>query len=210
MQPIETIYNGYRFRSRLEARWAVFFDAINMEYRYEHEGFDLDGTYYLPDFYLPRIDCYVEIKPFFNDSIYDEDEAKARCRLFRDKTRQSIVLCYGEPKKVWSLFYGLDMCESSGGSYEGPCTFAYDSRYGAHILIRDDRSDRDFANRRWRTFKRIVNIAKAKCLGINQPEAEFDITPGAPESYGKLTYDASIMARQARFEHGEAPFQNQR
>ena len=28
IKPIETKYNGYRFRSRLEARWAVFFDMI--------------------------------------------------------------------------------------------------------------------------------------------------------------------------------------
>lgn len=25
---IQTEYNGYLFRSRLEARWAVFFDAL--------------------------------------------------------------------------------------------------------------------------------------------------------------------------------------
>ena len=28
LRPIETHYNGYRFRSRLEARWAVFFEAM--------------------------------------------------------------------------------------------------------------------------------------------------------------------------------------
>ena len=38
---IETIYNGFRFRSRLEARWAVFFDNLSVKYRYEPEGFDL-------------------------------------------------------------------------------------------------------------------------------------------------------------------------
>jgi hypothetical protein len=27
LRPIETRYRGFRFRSRLEARWAVFFDA---------------------------------------------------------------------------------------------------------------------------------------------------------------------------------------
>jgi hypothetical protein len=43
MQAIETAYNGYRFRSRLEARWAVFFDALGIRYQYEKEGFDLDG-----------------------------------------------------------------------------------------------------------------------------------------------------------------------
>ena len=55
-KPIETIYNGYRFRSRLEARWAVFFDACGIKYLYEPEGFELDdGTHYLPDFYLPDV-----------------------------------------------------------------------------------------------------------------------------------------------------------
>ena len=34
MKPIETEYKGYRFRSRLEARWAVFFDALNIKWEY--------------------------------------------------------------------------------------------------------------------------------------------------------------------------------
>ena len=38
---IETVYNGYRFRSRLEARWAVFFDALGVKYEYEAEGFEM-------------------------------------------------------------------------------------------------------------------------------------------------------------------------
>lgn len=51
IKAIETFYKGYHFRSRLEARWAVFFDAIGLEWQYEPEGFDLgDGVYYLPDF----------------------------------------------------------------------------------------------------------------------------------------------------------------
>ena len=28
IKPIQTRYKGFNFRSRLEARWAVFFDAI--------------------------------------------------------------------------------------------------------------------------------------------------------------------------------------
>jgi hypothetical protein len=60
---IETEWNGYKFRSRLEARWAVFFDNVGIEYRYEPEGFDIDGIWYLPDFYLPKHNCWVEIKP---------------------------------------------------------------------------------------------------------------------------------------------------
>lgn len=62
MKAIETIFDGYRFRSRLEARWATFFKALGIEYRYEVEGFDLGEIRYLPDFWLPTLDCWIEIK----------------------------------------------------------------------------------------------------------------------------------------------------
>jgi len=63
IKPIETQYKGYRFRSRLEARWAVFFDALEIRWEYEPEGFDLGKAgWYLPDFWLPDYDCWFEIK----------------------------------------------------------------------------------------------------------------------------------------------------
>lgn len=56
IKPIETEYNGYRFRSRLEARWAVAFDAMGIKYEYEPEGFELPGGIkYLPDFKLTNV-----------------------------------------------------------------------------------------------------------------------------------------------------------
>lgn len=79
MKPIETEYAGYRFRSRLEARWAVFFDTADIEYRYEPEGFVLPFSYtpdwasakkfrYLPDFYLPGLKMWAEVKADWNAS----------------------------------------------------------------------------------------------------------------------------------------------
>lgn len=66
MKPIQTRYKGYFFRSRLEARWAVFFDHLNVEWEYEPEGFEFpDGSRYLPDFFIPgnsHYGPYVEIK----------------------------------------------------------------------------------------------------------------------------------------------------
>lgn len=68
MNAIETEYNGYRFRSRLEARWAVFFDALGIKYIYEPEGFIFsDGTKYLPDFYLPDANEFFEVKGIMDD-----------------------------------------------------------------------------------------------------------------------------------------------
>lgn len=62
IKAIETQYKGYMFRSRLEARWAVFFDALGVEWQYEAEGLAMRSGYYLPDFYLPRSRVYVEVK----------------------------------------------------------------------------------------------------------------------------------------------------
>jgi len=66
VRAIETFYSGYRFRSRLEARWAVLFDALGVAWLYEPEGFVLDsGVMYLPDFFIPEWGCFAEVKPMW-------------------------------------------------------------------------------------------------------------------------------------------------
>lgn len=91
IQAIETTYKGYRFRSRLEARWAVFFDALNIKWEYEPEGFDLLGEWYLPDFWLPTFNggMYCEVKPI------DGDFSKSV--RFCEITGQQICYCAGPP-----------------------------------------------------------------------------------------------------------------
>lgn len=66
MKAIQTRYAGYLFRSRLEARWAVFFDSLKLDWSYEPEGFQLpSGTFYLPDFrvMMHGHPVWFEIKP---------------------------------------------------------------------------------------------------------------------------------------------------
>jgi hypothetical protein len=55
IQPIETTYKGYKFRSRVEARWAVVFDTLDIPWEYEKEGYSLPSGAYLPDFWLPTV-----------------------------------------------------------------------------------------------------------------------------------------------------------
>src|SRR5574343_261578 len=62
LKTIETEYKGYRFRSRTEARWAVFLDSFDEEWHYEVEGYELPSGRYLPDFWLSRLYCWLEIK----------------------------------------------------------------------------------------------------------------------------------------------------
>ena len=56
-----TLYKGIMFRSRLEARWAAYFDERGWSWTYE--PFDLKG--YTPDFLVREgdIELLVEVKP---------------------------------------------------------------------------------------------------------------------------------------------------
>lgn len=62
IKAIETLYDGHRFRSRTEARWALFFNTLNISYQYEIEGYEMDNLRYLPDFYIPSLNRWFEIK----------------------------------------------------------------------------------------------------------------------------------------------------
>lgn len=59
----ETMYSGVTFRSRLEARWALFFDCAGWDWDYEPCLYKVSATMgYLPDFYLPGFSLWVEVK----------------------------------------------------------------------------------------------------------------------------------------------------
>ena len=62
---IPTWHADVLFRSRGEARWALFFDELNLKWEYETQGFDTDGHAYLPDFavFAACGTLWVEIKP---------------------------------------------------------------------------------------------------------------------------------------------------
>jgi len=146
IKPIETIYKGYRFRSRLEARWAVFFDALGIEWKYENEGYDLGELgYYLPDFEInfdsrlkhkyPQYDkeyWFVEVKGDKND---EKGIAKARyldtycqepfngCRIFGE------LEFIKEPKLI-----EIYKVEQDNVSYDVPI---FDEKYNWQIISAD-------------------------------------------------------------------------
>ncbi len=146
MQPLPTVYNCIEYRSRIEARWAVFFDTLGIPFEYEPEGFNLgDEICYLPDFWLPNQRCWVEIK----GAEPTEDETEKAFRL-AVKTGSPLFVFYhgiqlpssqfGAPK-AYAFFpdlladAGYQWCEcpdcgTLGITYEGrsdrlPCKMGY-------------------------------------------------------------------------------------
>ena len=147
IKPIETYYNGYRFRSRLEARWAVFFDSLKIPYIYEPEGLKIGGVCYLPDFYLPDCKQFFEVK-----GVMDSDSEEKIDALIR--AGYSVTVGYDDghfqacdnwsdpngPNFKLSTDSGLFKCRDCGkywfmgniGIYTCQCCEAYD---GDHHLV---------------------------------------------------------------------------
>lgn len=92
MKAIETQYKGYRFRSRLEAKWAIFFDALGIQWDYEIEGYDLEGEYYLPDFWLKTVNMWAEVKPDEFD-----DRARRLVEKLAKHTGAEVLMLDGSP-----------------------------------------------------------------------------------------------------------------
>lgn len=92
-EPLETVYRGYRFRSRLEARWAVFLDTLKIHFDYECESFWVCGSSYLPDFWVGRWGAWIEIK---GDPV-ERTRAALRCEQLARLTERPALLLYGAP-----------------------------------------------------------------------------------------------------------------
>ncbi len=207
IKPIETVYNGYRFRSRLEARWAVFFDEAGIPYRYEPEGFEVDLgdeiIRYLPDFYLPELDCYVEIKPSKEKLM--EDQAKLAWMIDYDGPMACGLLILGQipfldENSITHPYFTLYRCDSGVCSYRA--CFVKGDKW---CLVEDDRGSYDVQSAPYLAKTPVgddlyLNSAHHP-MKFDAKGCVWDLRINAETYY--LIGRACKTARKARFEHGE-------
>lgn len=115
IKAIDTRYAGHRFRSRLEARWAVFFDHLGLEWVYEPEGYELPSGAYLPDFWLPAFGAWLEIKP-----VGPTDAEKRLCEELANATGFPALIGVGVPASRMLAYSGkwreacMAICATTG------------------------------------------------------------------------------------------------
>ena len=213
IQPIETKYNGYRFRSRLEARWAVFFDNLGVKYEYEPEGFRIPSTYsnakvYLPDFFLLDFNVYAEVKG--SDEQLDADSGKLGDAIDYKSTPMSdtgLILLGPIPYLEGSIPY-FDILYWHKGVCVTKCLFDMpgDSPCFEHDEFYRELPESDYWN--------IYNIYAEFDSGAPLPPscsviANYQPWENTCFSCGKGYFEninkCYKAARQARFEHGEIP-----
>lgn len=89
IRAIPTDYRGRLYRSRLEARWAAFFDLLG--WRYEYEPFDFRG--WIPDFVIFGVEeILVEVKPYSELEEFDVEKIKAAMEKTEKWGREILLL----------------------------------------------------------------------------------------------------------------------
>jgi hypothetical protein len=189
IKPIETHYKGYRFRSRLEARWAVFFDAIGAEWEYEPEGFVLeDGTYYLTDFHLRNVagrgeefesGLWIEVK----GNMHDDDKHKIELFGLHDVNYDTLEHKGHRLYVVGRIPEGN--CMQDRIDYMWKCAYDKNSIFNLYTV------DGDY-------FTGVLGI------GYDGKPVLNDENDNIGMDWDK-TNQAYMVAQQARFEHGETP-----
>jgi hypothetical protein len=81
-----SVYKGIEFRSKLEISWYKYFSMF-AHIEYERH---IPGIYYLPDFYLPKYNTYIEIKP--KRELTEEEKDKA-IRLYKATEAKVYIIC---------------------------------------------------------------------------------------------------------------------
>lgn len=121
---LPAFYNRTVFRSRTEARWAVFWDELAIRWEYEPEGFALsDGTRYLPDFWLPDMLCWAEVK---SESGPNARERRKAVLLAEESARAVLLLCGAPWPRVYELLQRIE-CQDQSDVTAFPVT--WDSKY---------------------------------------------------------------------------------
>ena len=212
-KPIEILYNGYRFRSRHEARFAVFFDILRIPYHYEIEGYNLDGMRYIPDFWLPELDCWVEIKGWRTTA-----EECEKAKRLAQATQKSVFMLWGdlqpfwqEPKQIMTEEEAWRLWEEEG-EYHPTWDLVYHGVLGHHFCPKGENKEVAWLD----TFWMFTECPECKKIEITYMGLTEDISCGCMSSKNLAKDDerrhgynsprltiAYISARQARFEFGE-------
>ncbi len=194
IKAIETRYAGCRFRSRLEARWAVFFDSLGTPWEYEPQGvYGDDGTPYLPDFWLPEMHLWAEVKGSVDHaSISKVMHALPSLRQYNSHQVERVLVVLGPvpcPGRAWT-HTRLDMLGDrvlwQAAFFHGPDW--YMEAYGAPVTMPVDSYD----------TRDNPEVEKECCAWLVEasPAERLTVDPTVDAAY--------TAARSARFEFGES------
>jgi hypothetical protein len=215
IKAIETFYKGYHFRSRLEARWAVFFDTLGIPWKYEVEGFErevddyVDRTTdecvsktmrYLPDFFLPNRwgggGVYVEVKGdvnaleknwYHHAQMHDYGGILPNFQDSLGKSDAGLLLLSDIPEASPAKINFHPILQHLKGLVK---SYAFFSPTGVSV-VKDS------------PLAQLLGVEPVFCLDSSGEDWVIDAQQASTYRYYPQVVDAYAAARAARFEHGQ-------
>jgi hypothetical protein len=216
IKAIETSYKGYRFRSRTEARWAIWLDAMGIKWDYEYEGYNLGSAgYYLPDFLIQLPwrshdiaimgaikgfgEFFFEVKPYENVEYNDKHAALT-------KTLDTPLICvHGVPDLHKDKLTGIVTPKYKVLYYDKGEMLVPDSKKSDSVFYFYSGKDENkhclaLCARDADTYQPLNFFVKRRRI-VNRPYIEYDIPEVSDTS--NILVSAYQKAMSARFEFGE-------
>jgi len=216
IKAIETEWKGYRFRSRLEARWAVFFEHMGWGWKYEHQGYEIGWSErrgWLPDFEIVipgdfglDVHCYVEVKgdkQFLADGKFadalDFNGGPPNFAEFHDLWSRTLRLFEGQARPIM-LLGEIPYYETGVVFVPMLCWQKGISLLWCAVLPREvvTKEARLLFQAFFDGEQQVCNIQSG---GVEDWQPKIARTPKGVT----VIRSALDAARQARFEHGEKP-----
>lgn len=209
IKAIETTYRGYRFRSRLEARWAVFFDTLGIPWKYEVQGYEREvetesgvkTARYLPDFFLPARygsgGLFVEVKGDKNAlktnwwghvQMHDFGGMLPNFHDSFGKDDAGLLLLSDIPEANPQNIYFHPVLQHIKGLVK---SYAFFTDTGVSV-VKDS------------TLAEILSVAPVHGLDGSADDWVIDTKSITANRHYQKVVDAYAAARGARFEHGES------
>lgn len=161
IKAIETLYKGYCFRSRLESRWAVFMDRLGIKWEYEPEGYQTKYGLYLPDFFLPELECFAEVKPSsFTVDQYQKCAALPHPCLLLDQShptaRPYYLAVHGEQYGTYSSIPGFGWVMLAVSQYKKRLWFLFGETYDDYYNLDEIIAERAAKSARFEYGERVA------------------------------------------------------
>ncbi len=133
-------YKDCYYTTKLEAKWAVFFDNLNIKYDYEPRRKNvLSGKVYIPKFYLHKYDIFADIHPQKKETAELEKE-------YKFATQNNLLIIFGEPAIDGYVvkYIGDSFSDDVPSPYMDNAVFAMGRRTDCLYLVENEEEEIEY------------------------------------------------------------------
>jgi hypothetical protein len=208
-EAIKIFYNGVNYKSKLEGKWAAYFNYLGVGFGYEVEdGFPTTAGIYCPDFFIYKTGWFIEVKASPDLLTEREKEKIGYFETHLPEWANGIIIVYGNPENTYDTWFLRDVLgverteeEVKNAEYTAINTSFYSGSYNpvAPVYVIDNPIDsgREELVKILYSGDNIRQVAKVALYGtetnvIRKPFVEIkDFTPGYKSAYEAIKKEIS-------------------